>query len=112
MNDLRSLIISTIEDYSAPVWFPELTKRLTENGWKDLIETYGIEESNYSTDGMLRSQPDQFVKSIFCLRPAIQETLSLQPLKVYATPYEIESIYFQAGAIPYSSQAVKSSTII
>lgn len=111
MNDLHSSILSAIEDPNVPVWFPLLTNRLMENGWKNLLETYGIKESNYSTGGMLRSKPDEFVNNIVCLNPAIHVTASLPPLKVYTTPHEIESMYTQAGAMPYTSQALQSSTI-
>ncbi|BCT69464.1 HEXXH motif-containing putative peptide modification protein [Nitrosospira sp. NRS527] len=112
MKDLHSSILSTIQALNVPVWFPELTKSLTEKRWENLSETYGIKKSNYSTDGMSRNEPDQFVEVIACLNPTTPVRESLQPLKIYVVPNEIAATYSTVGAIPYSPGVLQDSSIL
>lgn len=61
---LKKRIRDCIQDLSQPLWFPNLTKQLSEAGWKSLKTEFGLEPSNYSTTRILANQIDASISTL------------------------------------------------
>lgn len=104
MKHLHELIISSIENTEEEIWFPKLTPLLTHFGWQQLIEQFGINKNNYTTEAVLtgklngESIPFAYVQQ--------------NHIPIYAVPTLLENDFISSNFKTYDDLELKNSSVL
>ncbi|HEV2912606.1 MAG TPA: HEXXH motif-containing putative peptide modification protein [Pyrinomonadaceae bacterium] len=113
MCDLVERVKNSLVSYNNLIWFPHLTKDLVKIGWRDIIHTYGLTKSNYSTGRLISGNLDAQCGLVACISSLVDYMACEESaIQIELLADDIAHKYRKDGVDFYTIEEIVSTTVL